>query len=233
MKSGQKLARYAAEATSEVVGRRARVLGLKAVVMKVNGFTHFRRKRQVIMSWLEVRIEDIVDDDMPENEEDPTQKLKKKKQAAQMKEKDNNEDDVSESEDEDGFPISAAEKGKSEVKGNKAHKTAEEAGKIAGVNHSPSLKRKVESADVDEQLQQERDLVEKKKKKKKKNKGKESQGEDATPSQIDKPVENTKLSASEKKEKKQVSVRYIGKLQKMGTYLTQMSEEHPLNFTLV
>ncbi|MED6129426.1 hypothetical protein PIB30_107833, partial [Stylosanthes scabra] len=53
MKSGQKLARYAAEATSEVVGRRARGLGLKAVVMKVNGFTHFRRKRQVIMSWLE------------------------------------------------------------------------------------------------------------------------------------------------------------------------------------
>ncbi|KAL1351275.1 hypothetical protein HN51_015195 [Arachis hypogaea] len=53
MKSGQKLARYAAEATSEVVGRRARGLGLKAVVMKVNGFTHFRRKRQAIMSWLE------------------------------------------------------------------------------------------------------------------------------------------------------------------------------------
>ncbi|MED6115788.1 hypothetical protein PIB30_094067, partial [Stylosanthes scabra] len=39
MKSGQKLARYAAEATSDVVGRRARGLGLKAVVMKVNGFT--------------------------------------------------------------------------------------------------------------------------------------------------------------------------------------------------
>ncbi|MED6113088.1 hypothetical protein PIB30_067675 [Stylosanthes scabra] len=53
MKSGQKLARYAAEATAEVVGRRARGLGLKAVVMKVNGFTHFRRKRQAIMSWLE------------------------------------------------------------------------------------------------------------------------------------------------------------------------------------
>ncbi|MED6181419.1 hypothetical protein PIB30_019133 [Stylosanthes scabra] len=231
-----------------------------------------------------VRIEEIVDDDMPENEEDPTQKLKKKKQAAQMKEKDNkssrlpivvrgetghpvleseddveeSEDDVSESEDEDGFPILAAEKGKSEVKGNKAHKTAEEAGKNAGVNHSPSLKRKVESADVDEQQQQDRkkkkkknkskepgkgesaqtsgkssvinvatpdekhpeeeevkttevhdrkpsneDLVEKKKKNKKKNKAKESQGEDATPSQVEKPVENKKLSASEKKGKKQ------------------------------
>lgn len=45
MKAGQKLSRYAAEATAEVVGRRARGLGLKAVVMKVNGFTHFRRKR--------------------------------------------------------------------------------------------------------------------------------------------------------------------------------------------
>lgn len=53
LKSGQKLSRYAAEATAEVVGRRARGLGLKSVVMKVNGFTHFRRKRQAIMSWRE------------------------------------------------------------------------------------------------------------------------------------------------------------------------------------
>ncbi|XP_058765842.1 small ribosomal subunit protein uS11m-like [Vicia villosa] len=53
MKSGQKLSRYAAEATAEVVGRRARGLGLKSVVMKVNGFTHFRRKRQAILSWRE------------------------------------------------------------------------------------------------------------------------------------------------------------------------------------
>ncbi|CAJ1952541.1 unnamed protein product [Sphenostylis stenocarpa] len=53
LKSGQKLSRYAAEATAEVVGRRSRGLGLKSVVMKVNGFTHFRRKRQAIMSWRE------------------------------------------------------------------------------------------------------------------------------------------------------------------------------------
>jgi ribosomal protein S11 len=53
MKSGQKLSRYAAEATAEVVGRRSRGLGLKSVVMKVNGFTHFRRKRQAILSWRE------------------------------------------------------------------------------------------------------------------------------------------------------------------------------------
>ncbi|ESW24381.1 hypothetical protein PHAVU_004G125700 [Phaseolus vulgaris] len=53
LKSGQKLSRYAAEATAEVVGRRSRGLGLKSVVMKVNGFTHFRRKRQAILSWKE------------------------------------------------------------------------------------------------------------------------------------------------------------------------------------
>ncbi|KAK2365490.1 hypothetical protein P8452_54334 [Trifolium repens] len=53
LKSGQKLSRYAAEATAEVVGRRARGLGLKSVVMKVNGFTHFRRKRNAILSWRE------------------------------------------------------------------------------------------------------------------------------------------------------------------------------------
>ncbi|KAE9617211.1 hypothetical protein Lal_00034646 [Lupinus albus] len=53
MKTGQKLSRYAAEATAEVVGRRSRGLGLKSVVMKVNGFTHFRRKRQAILSWRE------------------------------------------------------------------------------------------------------------------------------------------------------------------------------------
>ncbi|KAL2334515.1 hypothetical protein Fmac_015728 [Flemingia macrophylla] len=50
---GQKFSRYAEEATAEVVGRRARALGLKSVVMKVNGFTHFRRKRQAILSWRE------------------------------------------------------------------------------------------------------------------------------------------------------------------------------------
>ncbi|XP_014515470.1 probable ribosomal protein S11, mitochondrial [Vigna radiata var. radiata] len=53
LKSGQKLSRYAAEATAEVVGRRSRALGLKSVVMKVNGFTHFSRKRRAIMSWKE------------------------------------------------------------------------------------------------------------------------------------------------------------------------------------
>ncbi|XP_028764600.1 probable ribosomal protein S11, mitochondrial [Neltuma alba] len=53
MKGGQKLARYAAEATAEEVGRRSRMLGLKSVVVKVKGFTYFKKKRQAIESWRE------------------------------------------------------------------------------------------------------------------------------------------------------------------------------------
>lgn len=53
MKGGAKLSRYAAEATSEHVGRMSRSMGLKSVVMKVKGFTYFKKKRQAIMSWRE------------------------------------------------------------------------------------------------------------------------------------------------------------------------------------
>lgn len=53
MKGGPKLSRYAAEATAEHVGRLARNLGLKSVVMRVNGFTHFKKKKQAILSWKE------------------------------------------------------------------------------------------------------------------------------------------------------------------------------------
>lgn len=53
MKGGAKLSRYAAEATAEHVGRMSRNLGLKSVVMKVKGFTYFKKKRQAIMSWRE------------------------------------------------------------------------------------------------------------------------------------------------------------------------------------
>ncbi|KAF8033479.1 hypothetical protein BT93_D2171 [Corymbia citriodora subsp. variegata] len=53
MKGGPKLSRYAAEATAEHVGRQSRSLGLKSVVMKVKGFTFFKKKRQAIMSWRE------------------------------------------------------------------------------------------------------------------------------------------------------------------------------------
>ncbi|CAN6686419.1 unnamed protein product [Malus baccata var. baccata] len=53
MKGGPKLAKYAAEATAEHVGRMSRNFGLKSVVMKVKGFTYFKKKRQAIISWKE------------------------------------------------------------------------------------------------------------------------------------------------------------------------------------
>lgn len=53
LKGGPKMSRYAAEATAEHVGRQARNLGLKSVVMRVKGFTYFKKKRQAIMSFRE------------------------------------------------------------------------------------------------------------------------------------------------------------------------------------
>ncbi|GAV74705.1 Ribosomal_S11 domain-containing protein [Cephalotus follicularis] len=53
LKGGQKVSRYAAEATAEHVGRLARSMGLKSIVMKVSGFTYFKKKRQAIMSFRE------------------------------------------------------------------------------------------------------------------------------------------------------------------------------------
>lgn len=53
LKGGAKMSRYAAEATSEHVGRMSRNMGLKSVVMKVKGLTYFKKKRQAIMSWRE------------------------------------------------------------------------------------------------------------------------------------------------------------------------------------
>lgn len=50
---GGKVSRYGAEATAEHVGREARKSGVKSVVMKVNGFTHFKKKRQAIMAFRE------------------------------------------------------------------------------------------------------------------------------------------------------------------------------------
>jgi len=52
-KGRSRLSRYAAEATAEHVGRSARKMGLKSVVMKVNGSTYFRKKKKVILSWRE------------------------------------------------------------------------------------------------------------------------------------------------------------------------------------
>ncbi|KAJ6289321.1 hypothetical protein OIU76_025185 [Salix suchowensis] len=45
LQGGAKLSRYAAEATAEHVGQAARQLGLKSFVMRVNGFTYFKRKK--------------------------------------------------------------------------------------------------------------------------------------------------------------------------------------------
>ncbi|XP_078178541.1 uncharacterized protein LOC144572738 [Carex rostrata] len=43
--------RYAAEATAEHVGRAAKKMGVKSVVMKVKGSVFFGKKKRVIMSW--------------------------------------------------------------------------------------------------------------------------------------------------------------------------------------
>nr|AHA47107.1 ribosomal protein S11 [Amborella trichopoda]AHC94306.1 ribosomal protein S11 [Amborella trichopoda] len=53
IKGGSRLSRYAAAATAEHVGRSARNLGMKSVVMKVKGKTSFSKKKAVILSWRE------------------------------------------------------------------------------------------------------------------------------------------------------------------------------------
>ncbi|EOY11562.1 PREDICTED: probable ribosomal protein S11, mitochondrial [Theobroma cacao] len=53
LKGGAKVSRYAAEATAEHVGRLARNMGIKSVVVRVKGFTHFKKKRQAILSFRE------------------------------------------------------------------------------------------------------------------------------------------------------------------------------------
>ncbi|KAL2347293.1 hypothetical protein Fmac_001293 [Flemingia macrophylla] len=108
-----------------------------------------------------VIIEEIVDDDEPESGDEPIMKSMKKKQVAQLKAKDcksselpvvsEGEVELAHSEDEDGFPISTAEKAvpvsqKAEVR-KKTEKTNKK-GKNA--DHSATLKRKVDNADEDE-----------------------------------------------------------------------------------
>ncbi|KAI3756139.1 hypothetical protein L1987_55953 [Smallanthus sonchifolius] len=51
MKGGPKVSKYSAEATAEHVGRVAKNMGLKSVVMKVNGFTFFKKKKLAILSF--------------------------------------------------------------------------------------------------------------------------------------------------------------------------------------
>uniref|UniRef100_A0A0E0NVX1 Ribosomal protein S11 n=1 Tax=Oryza rufipogon TaxID=4529 RepID=A0A0E0NVX1_ORYRU len=52
-KGRSRLSKYAAEATAEHVGRAARKMGLKSVVMKVKGTTFFNKKKKVILSFRE------------------------------------------------------------------------------------------------------------------------------------------------------------------------------------
>nr|GEY72274.1 probable ribosomal protein S11, mitochondrial [Tanacetum cinerariifolium] len=42
---------YSTEATVKHVGQVAKSMGLKSIVMKVNGFTYFKRKKLVILSF--------------------------------------------------------------------------------------------------------------------------------------------------------------------------------------
>ncbi|CAN6440668.1 unnamed protein product [Victoria cruziana] len=53
IKGGSRLSRYATEATAEHVGRSARKMGMKSVVMKEKGSTYFRKKKAVILSCRE------------------------------------------------------------------------------------------------------------------------------------------------------------------------------------
>ncbi|KAA0045282.1 hypothetical protein IC582_016418 [Cucumis melo] len=48
---GAKLSRYSGDSIAEYVGRESRKLGLKSVVMRVKGFTFFKKKKQAILSW--------------------------------------------------------------------------------------------------------------------------------------------------------------------------------------
>ncbi|KAL4303524.1 hypothetical protein GQ457_10G013180 [Hibiscus cannabinus] len=60
-----KVSKYAAEAVAEYAGRKARRMGIKSVVVRVKGFTHFKKKKQAILSFREgfknpiVYIEDV------------------------------------------------------------------------------------------------------------------------------------------------------------------------------
>ncbi|KAF6140797.1 hypothetical protein GIB67_042210 [Kingdonia uniflora] len=53
LEGGSRLSRYAAEATAEHVGRAARKMGIKSVVIKIKGSMFFRKKKAVILGWKE------------------------------------------------------------------------------------------------------------------------------------------------------------------------------------
>ncbi|KAL0706669.1 hypothetical protein Bca4012_073095 [Brassica carinata] len=51
LKGGRKMTSYTADATAENIGRRVKAMGLKSVVVKANGFTHFKKKRNAIVAF--------------------------------------------------------------------------------------------------------------------------------------------------------------------------------------
>ncbi|KAF3585152.1 hypothetical protein F2Q69_00030492 [Brassica cretica] len=51
LKGGRKMTSYTADATAENIGRRVKAMGLKSVVVKVNGLTHFKKKRNAIVAF--------------------------------------------------------------------------------------------------------------------------------------------------------------------------------------
>ncbi|XP_047076207.1 probable ribosomal protein S11, mitochondrial [Lolium rigidum] len=50
-KGRSRLARYAGEATGEHMGRAARKMGIKSVVVRVKGYSFFRKKKKIVMGF--------------------------------------------------------------------------------------------------------------------------------------------------------------------------------------
>jgi small subunit ribosomal protein S11 len=50
-KGRSRLARYAGEATGEHMGRAARKMGVKSVVVRVKGYSFFRKKKKIVMGF--------------------------------------------------------------------------------------------------------------------------------------------------------------------------------------
>jgi len=50
-KGRSRLARYAGEATGEHMGRSARKMGIKSVVVRVKGYSFFRKKKKIVMGF--------------------------------------------------------------------------------------------------------------------------------------------------------------------------------------
>lgn len=117
-----------------------------------------------------MKIEEIVDDENPNNENGISKQTKKKKSQTSKSSADNGDSQkqivkggsavaVLESEDEDGFPISSPGKGRNDyfvslvdIKRTKSENTGDEQDKNKDKNdvvHEKSLKRKIAAVDQD------------------------------------------------------------------------------------